>query len=149
MLLISHRGNINGICAETENHPDYIQKALDAGYDCEIDVWKNSYGYWLGHDSPTFKIDVGWLLKRKWNLWVHCKNVNALEDMSRHYLNYFWHESDKYTMTSKGWVWAYPNELTSTKYNKTIAVLPEWNDTDVSEFAGVCSDYIVRYLKGK
>ena len=145
MLLISHRGNVNGICAETENRPDYIQKALDAGYDCEIDVWKNSDGYWLGHDSPTFKIDVGWLIKRKWNLWVHCKNVNAIEDMSRHYLNYFWHENDKYTMTSKGWVWAYPDSKTSTKYNKTITVLPEWNDTDISEFAGVCSDYIERY----
>ena len=38
----------------------------------------------------------------------------------------------------------YP-ERPSTKYNKTIAVLPEWNDTDISEFAGVCSDYIERY----
>jgi hypothetical protein len=145
MLLISHRGNINGFCAETENHPSYIQTALDAGYDCEIDLWRTYEGLWLGHDKPTFKIKIDWLLERKWNLWVHCKNISALEEMSRHYLNYFWHESDLYTMTSKGWVWAYPNQPTSRILNKTITVLPEWNNTDVSEFAGVCSDFIEQY----
>ncbi|HAW79706.1 MAG TPA: hypothetical protein DCX27_08330 [Balneola sp.] len=68
--------------------------------------------------------------------------------MSCHYLNYFWHDGDKYTMTSRRWVWAYPNQKTSTKYNRTIAVLPEWNNTEVSEFAGVCSDFVEEYRYG-
>ena len=39
MILISHRGNINGKNPEKENHPDYIWVAIQAGYEVEIDVW--------------------------------------------------------------------------------------------------------------
>ena len=38
MILISHRGNINGRDEDRENHPEYIQEALDRGYDVEIDL---------------------------------------------------------------------------------------------------------------
>ena len=37
--------------------------------------------------------------------------------------NYFWHQNDDYTITSKGYIWAYPGK----KLNKNaIYVLPEW-----------------------
>ena len=39
MLLISHRGNINGI-NKMENNPNYLDKAMSLGYNVEIDVWK-------------------------------------------------------------------------------------------------------------
>ena len=38
MILISHRGNIDGKNEVWENHPKYIIEALEAGYDFEIDV---------------------------------------------------------------------------------------------------------------
>ena len=38
MFLISHRGNINGINNKKENDPDYINRAIELGYDVEIDV---------------------------------------------------------------------------------------------------------------
>ena len=101
--------------------------------------------YYLGHDEPSYKIDIQWLLDRKFELWVHCKNIDAFENLSRHNLNYFWQEDDKYTLTSKQWVWAYPDQKFSTKYNKTVTVMPEWYDTDTEGFAGICSDYIERY----
>ena len=41
MKLISHRGNLNGRIPERENHPDYIDEAIEAGYDVEIDIWLN------------------------------------------------------------------------------------------------------------
>ena len=50
MILISHRGNINGIIKEVENHPSYIQSALDSKYHCEIDIWKTGDQLYLGHD---------------------------------------------------------------------------------------------------
>lgn len=143
--LISHRGNVNGIAKDVENHPSYIQLALDKGFDCEIDLWKKEDQYYLGHDEPSYKIDIQWLLDRKFELWVHCKNIDAFENLSRHNLNYFWHEDDKYTLTSKQWVWAYPDQKFSTKYNKTVTVMPEWYDTNTEGFAGICSDYIERY----
>ena len=111
----------------------------------EIDLWKKEDQYYLGHDEPSYKIDIQWLLDRKFELWVHCKNIDAFENLSRHNLNYFWHEDDKYTLTSKQWVWAYPDQKFSTKYNKTVTVMPEWYDTDTEGFAGICSDYIERY----
>ena len=38
MLLISHRGNLNGIQKKRENSPTYINEALSKGYDVEVDV---------------------------------------------------------------------------------------------------------------
>ena len=38
MILIAHRGNIDGPNPEMENNPQYIDKAIDSGYNVEIDV---------------------------------------------------------------------------------------------------------------
>jgi hypothetical protein len=38
MYLISHRGNINGIQKSKENDPNYINKAIESGFDVEVDV---------------------------------------------------------------------------------------------------------------
>jgi hypothetical protein len=45
MILISHRGNINGRIEGLENTPNYIQDAIKLGYDVEIDLWiiKNKF----------------------------------------------------------------------------------------------------------
>ena len=40
MILISHRGNIDGRIPEKENHPNYIDAAIKAGYDVEVDLWE-------------------------------------------------------------------------------------------------------------
>ena len=54
MILISHRGNLNGT-SPFENHPEYIQKALLKGFDVEIDVWFfGDGGYWLGFTIKTY-----------------------------------------------------------------------------------------------
>ena len=59
--LISHRGNLNGVNPDRENSPSYIQKAIFAGYDVEIDVrWWND-GIWLGHDTPDWEVPISFL----------------------------------------------------------------------------------------
>jgi hypothetical protein len=50
MILISHRGNINGKIVEKENHPDYIDEAINLDYDVEIDIWMIEGILMLGHD---------------------------------------------------------------------------------------------------
>ena len=52
MILISHRGNINGKNESLENSKSYIKRALDLGYDVEVDVWFNNKTFYLGHDEP-------------------------------------------------------------------------------------------------
>ena len=53
MKIIAHRGNLSGP-TQTENHPDQIKKALDLGFDVEIDVWYKENKVFLGHDFPQY-----------------------------------------------------------------------------------------------
>jgi hypothetical protein len=78
MILISHRGNINGRFESWENEPTYIDKAISEGYEVEVDVWYKDKILWLGHDKPDFGIDFRWVRDRISKLWVHCKNVEAI-----------------------------------------------------------------------
>lgn len=142
MLLISHRGNLEGSIPTLENSPEYIQTALDKGYDVEIDVWYKDSQLWLGHDEPSYQIDIKFLYNS--HLWVHAKNVDALSHLIVRDINVFWHQEDHYTLTSKGFIWAYPNYDVPAG-SKAIAVMPEWHNTDVKNFYGVCSDYIKQY----
>ena len=77
MILIAHRGNVNGEQADRENTLSYVQEALDLGYHCEIDICKwDGEKFWLGHDEPTEPVDADWLKNNK--LWCHAKDYNSL-----------------------------------------------------------------------
>ena len=65
MILISHRGNINGKNTEKENHPDYIDEAITLGSDVEIDLWSIEGVLLLGHDEPQYGISQHWLNERQ------------------------------------------------------------------------------------
>ena len=109
MILISHRGNIDGPNPESENKPSYILNAINHGYEIEVDFWFSNNKFYLGHDEPQYDIPIEWLESNYRKLWIHCKNVDALNklhelDRGGFYLNYFWHENDKVTLTSKGFI---------------------------------------------
>ena len=79
MILISHRGNINGKNEERENAPDYIDEAIAEGYDVEVDVWMTEDGFlYSGHDEPQYRITQHWLEERNKKLWIHCKSFDAM-----------------------------------------------------------------------
>lgn len=142
MKLISHRGNLNGRIPTNENHPEYIDEAIHAGFDVEIDMWWVDGRIYLGHDEPQYEVDDEWLTERMDNLWVHCKNVGLLNWIRSTSLHWFWHEEDTLTLTSKGYVWVYPGKQPVIG---SIAVMPEIYDEDVSKCVGICSDIISRY----
>ena len=81
MILISHRGNIDGKLSEYENNPNYILAAINLGYDVEIDVWFIDGKFMLGHDEPTHEVDYKFLMNEK--LWCHAKNLDSLIEMKR------------------------------------------------------------------
>ena len=66
MKLISHRGNINGPNSLEENKPEYIDIAINEGYDVEIDIWYNVFddSFYLGHDETQYIITLYWLAQR-------------------------------------------------------------------------------------
>lgn len=153
MMLISHRGNLNGKLPDRENEPAYIDEAIAAGYSVEIDMRvcervDAAPDIWLGHDNLQYQVTLEWLQERQNYLWFHCKNREALEFCLGKKLHCFWHDTDDYTMTSNGYVWAYPGKLKAGMF--TILVMPElhWSVEEIKNQRcfGVCSD-IVAQLK--
>jgi len=139
-ILIAHRGNINGGIEDRENEPDYIMEALSCGYDVEVDVWYMMGLLFTGHNSPLYPIDIQFLLYPK--LWIHCKNVEALELLSTKNVNAFMH-TDGVIITPNGYLWTAPG-FPITK--RSIAVMPELVDNwDISSAYGVCTDYPYKY----
>jgi hypothetical protein len=149
MKIIAHRGNINGPNIDTENKPEHLIEILKLGYDCEIDVHLINNELFLGHDSPTYKINLDFLLLNSSKFWIHCKNMEALDFLHKFpELNIFWHENDKYTITSKQYIWSYIGTDTT---NNIICVMPEMafpNFVDVvtdkilnNKLHGLCTDY--------
>lgn len=141
MKLIAHRGLLEGPDKSLENDPTQIHLSLLKGFDCEIDFWFIDQEFFLGHDGPTYSIKSDFLHQP--GLWIHAKNLEALYWLSNTNLNYFWHQEDNFTLTSKGYIWTYPGkELT----DKSISVMPEWNDPNLQNLNlncfGICSDYI-------
>jgi len=144
MKLISHRGNIDGKNPQKENSLTYIQKALKAGYDVEIDVWYIWNKWYLGHDEPQYKVKFDFLILK--GLWLHAKNGEAL-----YYLlqdkrcNTFYHTDEDWVLTSKKYIWTYPNKLL---YPNSICVLPELGYNGIlKNCKGICSDFISKYEK--
>jgi hypothetical protein len=153
MKLIAHRGNINGPNKELENSPNQILNTLSLGYDCEIDVHLINNNLYLGHDEPQYSIDINFLLENKDKLWIHCKNMEALVFLNEYKeLNIFWHENDKYTLTSKNYIWSYIGVETNSKI---VCVMPELIGKNYENIVMkkikenslfyLCTDYCINY----
>jgi hypothetical protein len=147
MYLIAHRGNLNGI-TKWENKPSYIDKAIQEGFDVEIDVWFIDNTLYLGHDEPQYEVSFRWFRYRINKIWIHCKNSEAMLFFNRggYEFNYFWHQEDMFTLTSKNIIWQYPSNIV---YPNAIFLMPEnFPDLDKEELKnvkGICSDYIQEY----
>lgn len=138
MIIISHRGNINGPNPRLENSPFYIKNAINKGYDCEIDVWMINDELLLGHDFGKYRINIEFLKKYKNKLWIHCKNIEALVYLKNDY-NCFYHKDDLYTLTSKGYIWGNIN----TPYNKNVIIVNlDKININFQNVLGFCSDYV-------
>jgi hypothetical protein len=139
--IISHRGNIQGENPLLENSKEYVIASIHAGYDVEVDVWNMSGAWFLGHDRPQYEIDEKFL--RKPELWCHAKNAIALRLMLERDIHCFWHQEDNYTITSRGYIWAYPG---MPLVKNAVCVMPErvnWSQFD--KCAGICTDYPNKY----
>jgi hypothetical protein len=141
MLKIAHRGNTRGP-SPRENHPLYIEEAIYAGFDVEVDIRLIDNQLWLGHDNPQYLTSKTFLDRYKNSLWIHCKNLEALEyfvNLKENY-KYFWHEEDSYTLTSNGLIWTYPGKPIT---DKSIIVLRGQDVAPSYKVAfGICSDYV-------
>ncbi len=144
-LLISHRGNLKGSNSDLENNPKYIEEEVLPTYNCEVDLRFNEdeNSLYLGHDSFQYKINFSWLAKNHEKLWIHCKDFESLNFLSRNEnknkFNYFWHENDSFTLTSQGYIWTFPN---STFYDNKSINVNIGQELSHGEYYGICSDFV-------
>lgn len=134
---------MSGPEVELENTPVHIDAAIAAGFDAEIDLWGKQGGLFLGHDGPDHSVTMEWLEQRANSVWVHCKNAGAISAVGQSDLNWFYHNQDDYTLTSKGFLWAYPGrELPQTK----VVALHFGKDFNYNRSLygahAVCGDYV-------
>lgn len=149
MILIAHRGNTEGPNPKQENKPIYVLEALNKKYAAEVDAWWDN-GWWLGHDNPQYKVKDDFIFFTP-NLWVHCKNAEALMQCSFRKINdltcpmYFWHENDTYALTSNNLLWTFPGRKLE---HMSICVLPERADYTKKQLRtaiAICTDFPGRY----
>jgi hypothetical protein len=144
LKIISHRGYVDGPDPNIENNPMHIERLIKNSIDVEVDVWFLNDRFCLGHDKPRYGVSPEFLTSSR--LWCHAKNISALEKMLEIGAHCFWHEEDQYTLTSKGYIWAYPGCITP-KTNSVFLFPERYPEIDTTDFAFICTDYI--YNKGE
>lgn len=143
MIFIAHRGNLFGPDPANENKPEYLLEAISKGFYVETDLWVFGNRLFLGHNIPQYEIEIDFLLKIKNNLFCHCKNINALYYIIKHYnteIECFFHNNDECVLTSKQKIWNSPGKELSSL---SICVMPEIVSQQIDTTCfGVCSDFI-------
>ena len=93
----------------------------------------------LGHDNPDFEVPFEFL--KQSGLWIHAKNLEALYVLGAdNSLNFFWHQQDDFTLTSKGYIWTFPGKSVC---NKSVIVDKD-RDWKYKGYKchGVCTDWV-------
>ena len=140
MIIIAHRGNINGSDPKNENKPEYLLNAIKLDYYIELDLWLIDERLFLGHDEPQYEIKLSFLINLKDKIFCHCKNIDALKYILEYAsdIECFFHDNDDCVLTSKNHIWTYPGKQLT---NISICVMPERVNQVPKNCYGVCTDY--------
>lgn len=155
MKLIAHRGNYSGKKADSENRVLYIEDALSKSYDVEVDLWMKGSGLFLGHDSPEEPVNSLFLDNYKSSLWIHAKSLETVSFLLKTDYNWFWHENDKLTLTSKFIAWCYPEIfIDNSVVNQPSDNSKFWSDELWMKhpYHGICHDdleFVKKQFKSK
>ncbi len=168
MIVIAHRGLMQGPNDQTENSPEAIEQAINAGFMVEVDINTLAFTGWtidtessaagekhdfvIGHEGGCYyPVTLDYVIDIAPYTYFHCKDLTVLNHLLHlrcvPYL--FFHDKDAGVMTTDGKIWTYPGQPV---YKNSIAVLPEnWNP-DISLEAnlnatkeldcyGICTDW--------
>lgn len=143
-VLISHRGNLNGRVPEAENTKEFIQAAIEHGFDVEIDVRLIDGSLFLGHDAAEHPVELDWLLERKDSLWIHAKNFAALSYLLEFDFRIFYHQVEAHTIISNcGLIWSHNIAEANEKSIIPLLDLDSIRTYDNKPVYGICSDFVV------
>jgi len=90
MILISLRGNLNGVDASKENKPYQINEVLKTGMHCWVDVWWENDEFYLGKSEPVYPVKTSFI--KMYSIWANAMNFKTLlklaEIQSPHHFSY-------------------------------------------------------------
>lgn len=102
--LIAYRGNIQGNKPYFLNKPEYVDIALQYGYDAMVDVWIKDGEYWLGHDNPRYAIPTHFLSTK--GIWCRAMTREALDSMMNEKdIHCFMNGNDPIVLTNRNIMW--------------------------------------------
>jgi len=146
---ISHRGNLFGIEPEKENTIRYIKKAIDAGYDVEIDIWFFNGSLYLGHDFDSMKekVSLSFLKENVNRVWCHAKNIPAFIFLKENNIHTFYQTIENFVLTTEGFLWLHSGF--DYDHEKSVHVfLDRPKNISFGNFPkNICSDHIVDWEK--
>jgi hypothetical protein len=129
-----------------ENMPEYVEAALEMGFEAEVDVWWVHGKYYLGHEEPTYEVGGSFFLDNEL-LWCHAKTPETLYHLLHLNTDCFYIEDMwQCTLTSNNLIWTSPNGILTPR---SVAVMPEyaaWSKEQVRSCAGVCSDNLMEWM---
>ena len=148
MILISHRGNLDGRIPEKENSEEYIDTAIKLGFHVEIDVRTNNNELYLGHDEAQYLINLNWLIDRSEFLFIHVKDFESFNFLINYdKLKIFFHTCEEHVIINNTkLLWSHDLKNIS---KKSIIPLLSLDDIKLhshlkNDVFGICSDYIVK-----
>lgn len=149
MIFISYRGVYDGNNFEDENTPNQIGKAMSAGYNVMIDVWKVDDKFYLGNEQPLTEVTAKYLQNKRF--WLNARNAEMQTYLTIQphslYPNYFWFPY----MPPPPYVEASNGKLitpgTVPINNSSVVYLPEISDTGLFSTVklkcfGITSSYL-------
>ncbi len=147
MIYIAYRGLFEGVNPQTEDTPDQIGKAFNAGFSVMVDVWRVNDLLYLGADQPLIEVTEKYLQGPRF--WINCRNQDMQDwivtQPTKKYPHYFWNidPNTPYDTTSDGYLWTYQVQPVN---NLSIMVLPEIADRGLLSTVhwkcyGVCTTF--------
>lgn len=144
MILIAHRGNVDGRNPQ-ENNPLYLEEAIKQGFHVETDVWHTGGKFYLGHDAPMHPVNLEFL--RRDSVWAHAKTVDTFAHLVRYPdVNVFYQDTDLVALTSRGYLWNHAKNRNVTTKGTVLTIVEHDGWLAVPRLThGVCSDYVMKY----
>lgn len=144
--LIAYRGNFEGHKPYFINKPEYVDIALQYGYDAMVDVWIRDGEFWLGHDTPRYEVSESFLELN--GMWCRAMNIETFDKLlqNQNIHSFIVMKDDPQTLTSRNVIWSTnPIEMITN----TVFFDPDLSDPyEDIPFYGVCSNF-VKELKEK
>ena len=139
---IARCGNLDGCSAALENTPDYLEAAIERGFDVSCEVVYRDGTFWIGSEERRIAAPRELLVREE--VWCQAKDVRTLDALYHDPgIHCFFQALDDVSLTSRGFLWTHPRCRVVTR--RSIVAVRDFEGDRIDRVrsgAGVCSDRI-------